>query len=226
MLAATWAQLAGTVFLGLVGLRLAHNYRRQLGLKLADRLVDSYQALWALTSAAAVTRTTPLDQAERQKMREDMLRWYFEEGNALFVSSQARDLFMAIQSNLTCPIESIRPPALAADLAALPEAMAERRRGCVCIRHLLLLRIQLRTDLNLHLGLHYYRGPGPVDRDFLRSCGLSPWRRPWRGRYWFEPGRVPRRLRATRGLFTDLCTCGICPPNTRLPVLSPRAAAE
>jgi hypothetical protein len=215
MSAATWAPLAGTVFLGLVGLRLAHNYRRQLGLKLADRLIDSYRALWAITTTATVTRATPLDQSERQKMRDDMLRWYYEEGNALFLSAPARDLFMAVQTNLVGPIESMKPHTLGAELAALPEATAERRRGCACIRHVILLRIQLKADLNLHLAQHYYSGPRPPDRDFLRSCGLSPWRRPWRGRFWFERGRVPRRLRAPHGLFADLCTCGMCPPNTR-----------
>jgi hypothetical protein len=117
MLAASWAQLAGTVFLGLVGLRLAHNYRRQPRLELADRLGDSHPALWTLTAAATVVRTTPLDHSERQKMRDDMLRWYFDEGNALFLSAPARDLFMAVQTNLIGPIESVRPRTLAAELA-------------------------------------------------------------------------------------------------------------
>jgi hypothetical protein len=77
-----------------------------LGLKLADQLVDSYRALWTLTAAATVTRTTPLDHSERQKMRDDMLRWYFKEGNALFLSAPARDLFMAAQT--TSPARSNR----------------------------------------------------------------------------------------------------------------------
>ena len=159
-------------------------------------------------------------------MRDDMLRWYYDEGNALFLSTAARDLFMAVQSNLTCPVELIRPPTLAAELAALSEAAAERRRGCVCIRHLLLLRIQLKADLNLNLGRAYYNSPHSIDRDFLLSCGLSLWRRPWRGRYWFEPGRVPRRLRSARGLFTGFCACGICPPNNSLPAPSGPASGQ
>ena len=40
MLDATWAQLGGTIFLGMVGLWLAYNYRRQVRLKLADRQVE------------------------------------------------------------------------------------------------------------------------------------------------------------------------------------------
>lgn len=60
MLDATWAQLGGTIFLGMVGLWLAYNYRRQVRLKLADRQVDAYMALWQITAIAAHTRISPL----------------------------------------------------------------------------------------------------------------------------------------------------------------------
>jgi hypothetical protein len=209
-----WAQVAGTVFLGLVGLWLAHNYRRQIGLQLAERQVDAYVSLWAVIAAAMPMRMTPLDRVERQRMRDEMNRWYFDEGNGILLSTPARDLFVAVQSNLTCPIDLIRPPTLAAELARLSETEAERRRGCVCIRHASLLRTQMKTDLNLHLGLSYYSGLRPADRDFLRSCGLSPWRRPWRGRLWGAGGRVPRRLQTARRFITDLCVCGMCLPDT------------
>jgi hypothetical protein len=66
MLDANWVQLGTTIFLGLVGLWLAYNYRRQVRLKLADRQVDAYMALWKITATAAHTRKTPLDDAEQQ----------------------------------------------------------------------------------------------------------------------------------------------------------------
>jgi hypothetical protein len=64
---ASWGQAVATVFLGLVGLWLAHNYRRQIRLKLAERQVDSYIRLWKLTASATPERTTPLDHVERQR---------------------------------------------------------------------------------------------------------------------------------------------------------------
>jgi hypothetical protein len=216
MFDANWAQLAGTAFLGSVGLWLAHNYRRQIGLQPAERQVDAYVSLWAVIAPATPIRTSPLDLAERQKMRDEMNRWYFE-GNGILLSTPARDLFVAVQSNLTCPIDLIRPPILAAELACLTETEADRRRGCVCIRHASLLRTQMKTDLNLHLGLNYYSGLRPGDRDFLRSCGLSPWRRPWRGRLWGTEGRAPSRLRTARQFIADLCVCGTCRPDSQSP---------
>ena len=60
MAGAIWAQLTGTIFLGLVGLWLAHNYRRQIRLKLAERQVDAYVSLWKLT---AIATPSPTDSA-------------------------------------------------------------------------------------------------------------------------------------------------------------------
>jgi hypothetical protein len=145
-------------------------------------------------------------------MHDDMSRWYFEEGNRIFLSTAARDLLVAVQSNLTCPIDRLMPVTAAADLARLTETDADRRRGCLSIRHASLLRHQLKTDLRLHLGLTYHTGLSAADRDFLHSCGLSSWRRPWRGRPWGAGRGLPRRLHTTRG---DLCVCGMCERDGR-----------
>ncbi len=74
MLDANLAQSGATIFLGVVGLWLAYNYRRQVRLKLADWQVDAYMTLWKISAVAAHTRTTPLDQAERQKLYNEMER--------------------------------------------------------------------------------------------------------------------------------------------------------
>jgi hypothetical protein len=112
MLDANWTQFGGTIFLGLVGLWLAYNYRRQVRLKLADRQVDAYMSLWKITAIAAHTRTTPLDQAERQKLYDEMTRWYHESANGIFVSVRTRNLFLGYQHNLICSTNDMRQESL------------------------------------------------------------------------------------------------------------------
>jgi hypothetical protein len=112
-----------------------------------------------------------------------------------------RNLMVGVRSNLVCPIASIRPALLADELARLPEPEAERRRGCVLIRQASLLRTQLKADLNMHFGFHYYSDLRPDDRAFLRSCGLSPWRMPWRRRLFGPSGRSG----------PNPCVCSGCP---------------
>ena len=201
MLDENWAQLGGTIFLGLVGLWLAYNYRRQIRLKLADRQVDAYMALWKITAIAAHTRTTLLDQAEQQKLYNEMTRWYHDDANGIFVSVRTRNLFLAYQHNLICPINDLEPEFLADQLSAMPALEAERRRGCINYRHANLLRNQLKDDLVLHSGFVIYYKNRSDDRAFLRSCGLSPWRHPWRS----------YRL-SWRNARMSICVCGMCPP--------------
>lgn len=197
----TWIQAAGTLLLGLVGVWFAHNYRRQIRLKLAERQVEAYMRLWGLTASASPVRATPLDAAERQKLYDDMNRWFFEDGDGILISTAARNLFVGVHANLMCPVEAIKPTDLARQLAALPQADAERRRGCAIVRQVSLLRTQLKSDLAMHLGVNYYPDLLPDDRAFLSSCGLSARRRPWRRRLF-------RRL--DRATVTS-CMCGACP---------------
>jgi hypothetical protein len=210
MLDASWAQVAGTVFLGLVGLWLAQNYRRQVRLKLAERQVDAYARLWTLTAPASPERTTPLTPDDLRALREEMSRWYFTDGDGIFASAATRDLYVAVRNNLTCPITELRPTMLARELAAVPADEAERRRGCAVIRQMSLLRTQLKIDLALHFGFTYYSRLRPDDRAFLRACGLSPWRRPWRSGPW---------RRARRGAANP-CVCGRCDLPDGTPALA------
>jgi hypothetical protein len=205
MVTGSWAPAMATVFLGLVGLWLAHNYRRQVRVRLAERQVDCYLRLWKLTSVATPERTTPMDAGERRGLYEAMVRWYFDDGDGIFLSPATRNLFVGMRSNLVCPVEALQPPALARELTALDDAEAERRRGCVSIRQASLLRTQLKTDLDLHLGYVYYSDLGNDDRAFLRSCGLPLWRKPWRRRLLRVSGR--------HGL--NPCVCGACRPQWR-----------
>ncbi|MFF5296541.1 hypothetical protein [Paractinoplanes globisporus] len=196
-----WAQAAATLFVGFVGLWLVHSYRRQARLKLIERQLDAYQKLWTLTAPATPERTTPMTGPERVEVHDAMVNWYFTDGDGIFASAPTRDIFVAFRTNLVCPVESMVPRSLAADLAQLPAADAERRRGCVAIRQASLLRAQLKADLSLHFGLNYYSRLLPEDRAFLTSCGISTRRRPWRS----SPVRKPRLAGVNN------CVCGLCP---------------
>jgi hypothetical protein len=129
-----------------------------------------------------------------------MSRWYYD-GNGMFLSVATRNLFLGLRSNLTCPISSMKPSSLAAELITMTEAEAERRRGCVTIRQASLLRTQLKTDVNMHFGFSHYSDLRPDDRLFLRSCGLSTLRQPWRRRLFRPSGRAA----------PNPCVCGNCP---------------
>jgi hypothetical protein len=169
-------------------------------LKLAERQVDSYARLWDITGVALPDRQTPLDRVEREKLYDEMIKWYVESGNGIFLSVPSRDLYVGVRTNLVCRNDSVKPATLATELSRLPAADAERRRGCVSIRQMSLLRTQLKTDLAIHYGYSYFRALGPDDRAFLKSCGLSPWRRPWR----------PRLLAAAGRADPNPCVCGMC----------------
>jgi hypothetical protein len=198
---ANWAQVVGTVFVGVVGLWVAHNYRRQIRLKLAERQVDAYTTLWTTTASATPERTTPLDHDERQKLYDSMVDWYFHTGSGIFLPGATRNLFVGVRSNLVCPIPSLKPASLAKELAGLSEEDADRRRGCIVIRQVSLLRFQLKSDLDLH-GFNYYSALRADDRAFLKSCGISPWRNPWRQPVFRSSGRAG----------PNPCVCGSCPP--------------
>lgn len=202
MIEATWVQAAGTAFLGAVGVWLAHNYRRQVKLKLAERQADSYVRLWELTGVALPDRVTPLDRGERQRLYDEMIRWYIHDGNGIFLPSPTRDLYVAVRSNLVCPTTSVKPATLANELVRLPDSDAELRRGCVSIRQISLLRTQLKMDMAIHYNYRYFSDLRPDDREFLKSCGLSLWRRPWR----------PRLLTQSPRASPNRCVCGSCPP--------------
>jgi hypothetical protein len=52
--------------------------------------------LWAILAATSPANTTPLDGVERRKLRDEMNRWYFDEGNGILMSTPARDLWVAV----------------------------------------------------------------------------------------------------------------------------------
>ena len=70
------------------------------------------------------------------------------------------------------------------------------------IRQVSLLRTQLKFDLDLHFGFNYYSALRADDRAFLKSCGLSSLRKPWRQSAFRSSGRAG----------PNPCVCGSCRP--------------
>lgn len=200
MTVAEWAQISTTAILGVIGLWVAHNYRRQARIALANRQLEAFMQLWRLTDIALPDRPTPLSPQERRQLSEVMIRWYFTDGYGIFLPPSTRDLFAAVEFNLRCDPAVVKPPSLARQLASLSSEEAERRRGCVSVRQLALLRAALKEDVAIHFGNVYMRRLRTDDRALLRACGISPLRRPWR-RSPFDFGRVVDR---------DPCVCGVC----------------
>src|SRR5262245_30192179 len=134
MLDASWAQASATLFLGLVGLWFANSYRRRVKIQLVERQLDAYVRLWRITETVNPDRTMPFEASERSDLYQRLVKWYFEDGDGVFLSAGARDLYVAVRTNLICPIEKIQPSTLARQIALLPHDDGERRRGCVSVR--------------------------------------------------------------------------------------------
>lgn len=200
MLDAGWAQALGTLLLGLVGLWFANSYRRQIRIQLVERQLDAHTRLWCLTESATPNHRNPLSEAERSDLYAAMMKWYFTDGDGILLSARARDLFVAVRTNLVVDIEKIKPRAVAQQLATLGVDDAERRRGCLSLRQMSLLRTQLKGDLMVHEGYRYYSTLRSDERALLRESGISLWQKPWRPRSpWLSP---KRRL--------NPCVCGLC----------------
>ena len=200
MINANSGQAVGTILLGLVGLWFAYSYRRQVSIQLAERRLDAYVRLWAITRPTMLGGALPLSPDQCRELHDEMARWYFDDGDGLFLSVPTRDLFHAVRSNLVCDSSDFKPAALAQGLGELSADEAARRRGCLCIRQTSLLRTQIKSDLSIHFGYYASRVLRADDSAFLRSCGLSLWRKPWR-----------RTIRLDRHDL-DRCVCGYCTP--------------
>jgi hypothetical protein len=82
------AQLVITSLVALIGLYLAHSYRRQQRLRIAERRLDAYGELWTLMEVArptrikdvSVDREGPLKRDEARELYRDMTHWYFRSG--------------------------------------------------------------------------------------------------------------------------------------------------
>lgn len=189
-----WSQALGALFIGVVGLWVAHSYRRQVKVKLAERLADSYSALWELTRAASTNRRNLQAAEDRAEMDQLMESWYFDNGNGLLMSKPSRILFFHIKKNLIAPLPDVVPESLAERLSRLDPEQAESARACACNRQFSMLRTQLKDDLAIYRGKSHQRHRRKDERDLLKMCGIG------RGRIALRRSKRPTP-----------CQCGTCP---------------
>lgn len=103
-----WLDIAVTFALGLVGLYLAHSYRRQLKVQMADARRSAYSELWEMTGLAAPTRLDDvgpkgaLTMQERRILYQRLTSWYYRNGNGMLLETTTRTLYLnaKIQSNM------------------------------------------------------------------------------------------------------------------------------
>jgi hypothetical protein len=180
------AQLVITTLIALIGLHLAHSYRRQQRLRIAERRLDAYGELWALMEVARPTRVKdvsvdregPLTRKEARKLYQEMTHWYFGSGNGLLVPDTTKQLYLEVKSRLGHYAEGGDPPS---------DTEGKKR-----IAELGLLREKMRLDLDIY-SVPYLPSPDQESRKLLAAAGIDPkgWGvPPWRL-------RIAERIRQT-----------------------------
>jgi hypothetical protein len=176
------AQFVITSLVALIGLYLAHSYRRQQRLRIAERRLDAYRDLWRLMEVARPTRIKhvnvdregPLTREEARKLYQDMTHWYFGSGHGLLLPDPTKDLYLKVK-------ERLGDYAVAGD-AAFDEEGEQR------IEEIGLLRAQMRLDLDIY-SVPYLSSRDPestkLEKELLNAAGINPeaWGiAPWRTR--------------------------------------------
>ena len=184
------ADLVITSVIAVIGLYLAHSLRRQTSLKIAEQRITSYRELWKLMGVVRPTRLSeaersgvlatddthsgvgPLTRDEASSLYQAMTRWYFDAGNGMLLTNTTKWLYLEAKKRL-------------GDFAAGDNTEWERE-GERRINELSLLRLQMRSDLDI-FGVSYFGEPDDDDdRAFLEAAGIDPtkWGRPpWHRRF-------------------------------------------
>lgn len=170
--------------IALLGFYFAHSLSRQVALRVSERRLGAYSALWAITGAASPTRlkeggANPLKSAERQRLHDELAVWYYSEGNGMLLADGTRTMFLKVKDNLVRAPEELEPKSFSTEVLHAGVDEGEAIRGKSAIRQLSLLRTRMKADLGV-FGIHYGGDLTDADKSFLKDCGESLWRRPWR----------------------------------------------
>ncbi|MGH3564689.1 MAG: hypothetical protein ACRDRH_01370 [Pseudonocardia sp.] len=169
-----WAQVVATLFLGLVGFFVANSYRRQVKVKLSEKLTESYMELWRLTEVSFINRegSSFMTRDEMAELASQMKKWYFDRGNGLLISNAYRVIFFVVYDNLRVDRSLVQPLRLKAWLVQLPIDAAERMQSCACSRQLSRLRAQMKFDLGAYQDLGHLRDNRRDERDLFAMAGV------------------------------------------------------
>lgn len=192
-----FANLAIPALITLLGLYLAHSYRRQINLqndlRVAEKRLSAYAALWDRMTIASPVRATewdvgshrlkPLTPKQRERLFYDLIAWYYENGNGMVLSKDTRTLYLQAKDNLVCPLtgKDYKPKLVREELKKTKPDKYERERGIRSIRQLSLLRTQMRFDLQKFAGKSYQIGKiSPKEEKFLEECEIKLDSDPWK----------------------------------------------
>ena len=177
------ADLFVKILIGIAGLYLANSLWRQQQMRIVEKKLTAYQALWSKMEVASPFRQTvwkmePLTRKERQKLFEAFTRWYYKDGNGMFMGDGTRAIYLLAKDNLVRELAFYRPESLRDRMVNLPEKEQERARGLLSIRQLSLLRNRMKAELGV-FGIPYHVNLNCLDEDFLRECKQDPKKKPW-----------------------------------------------
>jgi hypothetical protein len=193
-------ELAISSLLVVVGLYLAHNFRRQLQLKMADRRAEAYGRLWALMGVAGPWRVETgqglMDETERRSLYHGMSSWYFS-GDGMLLQEKTRELYLNAKFNLVCDDHKLRLTLeTKEDRDRLDAALKkrhdqlERWRSLLSMRQLSLLRTQMKSDLEIR-GYTYQGDLTWLDIAFLKTARIDLGKRPWKASRVADPETDP-----------------------------------
>jgi hypothetical protein len=60
----------------------------------APNRAEAYSKLWKITEPLSPNVEEPLDDQQIQKVRQELSSWYYSDGNAMYLSFEASDLFL------------------------------------------------------------------------------------------------------------------------------------
>jgi hypothetical protein len=195
---------AATVIVAIAGLWLAHNYRRQLALKLSQTRLEAYSRLWEITGIAAPTRLDAggddgyLRLDERRDLWAAMTDWYYGKGGGMLLKAITKEVYLNVKHNLVCESSGLRPAGLYDEvrkaLNLFPgQELDDKVRGTLAIRLVSLLRTQLKSDLTIY-GSTYSGKLADYERLFLEGSGVKLYSKAWAT----AAGQKAWRLRLSR----------------------------
>jgi hypothetical protein len=166
------AQLVVTSVIALVGLYLANGFRRQQRLKVAEKRISAYRALWEIMEVSRATRLLeagrgPITPAEAADLYEKMIHWYYASGNGMLFTQKTKSIYLVAcrRLSLSGQVEGNHPA-----------------EGLQRMRELSILRTLMTLDLQPFDAVHI---PDFEDSQFLLEAGIDPrtWARgPWHKR--------------------------------------------
>ena len=197
---ADWAEAAATLVLGIIGVWLANNFRRQARAALTDRTADAHAKLWEITGRCPPVAGSSQDAPVRAVRLKEMLDRYFVAGNGMYLSTKSRTLFFAVLGTLGAEGVGVQPASARARLGAMPEPDREAVLSCLARRQLSLLRTQLKTDLAIYSERSTFGHLRPEEIELLKECGIV---RPY-------SARLVTRFLSTMRSRPSGCSCGSC----------------